>query len=117
MLVTMAHFAVFASLTFNHDIAPIVSKNCAPCHRPGESAPFSLLTYSDVKGHASQIVDVTKRRFMPPWLPDSGHGEFVEERRLTDAEIAAIEQWVKEGAVSGALAAGPVASQVAAGWR
>jgi len=90
-----------AHTTFNRDIAPIVYKNCAPCHRPGESAPFSLLTYSDVKRHASQIADVTKRRFMPPWLPDAAHGEFVEERRLSDAQIEAIQQWVKEGAPLG----------------
>ena len=70
-------------VTFYHDIAPIVYANCAPCHRPGESGPFSLLSYEDVKHHALQIADVTRTRFMPPWLPEPGHGEFAEERRLT----------------------------------
>jgi tetratricopeptide (TPR) repeat protein len=102
--------------TFNRDIAPIVYKNCAPCHRPGESGPFSLLTYSDVKRHASQIADVTKRRFMPPWLPDAAHGEFVEERRLSDAQIEAIQQWVKQGAPLGSPADAPPAPKFAAEW-
>jgi Flp pilus assembly protein TadD len=102
--------------TFNRDIAPIVYKNCAPCHRPGESAPFSLLSYSDVKRHASQIADVTERRFMPPWLPDAGHGEFVEERRLSDAQIEAIQQWVKQGAPLGSPGDAPPAPKFAAEW-
>src|ERR1700755_2740791 len=69
-------------LTFNKEIAPIISQRCATCHRPGEIGPFSLLTYDDVKRHAAQIAAVTKQRFMPPWLPEAGHGEFEEERRL-----------------------------------
>jgi len=102
--------------TFNRDIAPIVYKNCAPCHRPGETAPFSLLTYGDVKRHAAQIADVTKRRFMPPWLPDAAHGEFVEERRLSDEQIEAIEQWVKQGAPLGSPVDAPAAPKFAAEW-
>jgi tetratricopeptide (TPR) repeat protein len=89
------------TVTFNHDIAPIVYRNCSGCHRPGEPAPFSLLTYEDVKRRAAQIAAVTKRRYMPPWLPEPGHGEFAEERRLTDSEIQAIGDWAKEGAPLG----------------
>jgi hypothetical protein len=59
-------------ITFFRDIAPIMNRNCSPCHKPGEAAPFPLLTYEDVKRHAQQIVDVTKRRYMPPWLPEAG---------------------------------------------
>ena len=102
--------------TYNHDVAPIVYKNCGPCHRPAGSAPFSLLSYSDVKRHASQIADVTRRRFMPPWLPDSAHGEFIEERRLTDGEIQIIGEWVKEGAVLGSAADAPPPPKLAADW-
>ena len=58
------------SVTFNRDIAPIIFHSCSTCHRPGESGPFSLLTYYDVKKHARQIAEVTQSRFMPPWLPD-----------------------------------------------
>src|SRR6266403_1680422 len=99
--------AVPKKVTFYGDIAPIVYRNCAPCHRPGESGPFPLLTYDDVKKHASQIADVTKRRYMPPWLPEPGHGDFVEERRLTDAQIQLIQDWVKQGAPAGSAAPPP----------
>lgn len=63
-------------VTFNKHIAPVIFQYCSPCHRPGESAPFPLLSYSDVRKHASQIVTVTERRFMPPWLPEVGYGDF-----------------------------------------
>ena len=90
-----------ATVTFNRDIAPIVYRNCSGCHRPGEPAPFPLLTYEDVKRRAAQIAAVTGRRYMPPWLPEPGHGEFAEERRLTDSEIQAIADWAKNGAPLG----------------
>src|SRR5690349_18971340 len=87
-----------AAVTFNQQIAPIVYRNCSPCHQPGEAAPFPLLNYHDAKAHAGQIAAVTKRRFMPPWLPEAGHGEFLDERRLTDGEIQLIQDWVAQGA-------------------
>src|SRR3979411_678361 len=86
-----------AGVTFYGQIAPIVFQNCAPCHRPGESGPFPLLTYDDVRKHAPQIAKVTASRFMPPWLPEPGYGEFQEERRLTDTQIKLIQDWVKQG--------------------
>jgi Flp pilus assembly protein TadD/mono/diheme cytochrome c family protein len=86
---------------FYRDIAPIVYSNCSPCHRPGESAPFSLLSYDDVKRRGALIAAVTKRRYMPPWLPEAGHGEFADERRLTDRQIELIQQWVKDGSPAG----------------
>ena len=60
-------------VTYSRDIAPLIEQNCAACHRPGEAAPFSLLTYEDVRKHARQIVAVTKSRYMPPWLPQPGY--------------------------------------------
>ncbi len=90
-------------LTFGRDIAPIIFGNCSSCHRPGESAPFPLLSYSDVKKRARQIATVTANRYMPPWLPKAGHGEFAGERRLSHAEIAKIRQWVSQGALEGDL--------------
>jgi mono/diheme cytochrome c family protein len=92
------------AVSFNQHIAPIVHQYCAPCHRPGEAAPFSLLTYEDVKRHASQIAAVTRRRYMPPWLPEPGYGDFVEERRLTDTQIQLIQDWVKQGSPAGSPA-------------
>src|ERR1700674_932238 len=91
-------------VTFNRDIAPIIYRNCAPCHKPGQSAPFPLLSYDDVKRHAHQIADVTKRRYMPPWPPEPGYGDFVEERHLTAVQIRLIQEWVKQGAPPGSSA-------------
>ncbi|HVZ22232.1 MAG TPA: tetratricopeptide repeat protein [Vicinamibacterales bacterium] len=87
--------------TFTADIAPIVFSQCADCHRPGGSAPFDLLTYREVKRHARAIVDTTRRRYMPPWKPDPGAGDFEGVRRLTDAQIDLIQRWVDGGAVEG----------------
>ena len=90
-----------ARVTFNRDIAPIVYQYCAACHRPGESAPFSLLTYQDVKKHGHQIVAVTQTRFMPPWLPEPGVLKFADERRLSDQQIETIRAWVDQGMMEG----------------
>ena len=90
-----------ASPSFASDIAPIVYEKCAPCHHPGEAAPFSLLTYQDVKKRAAQIAAVTRTGFMPPWLPEKGYGDFAGERRLTAAEIATVAAWVRDGAPVG----------------
>ncbi len=104
-------------VTFAKDIAPIVYKNCTPCHRPGESAPFSLLSYDDAKRHARQIADVTERHFMPPWLPQAGYGQFRDERRLSDGEIALIAQWAAEGAPAGSAARMPPAPKFKSEWQ
>ena len=88
-------------LTFNRDVAPIIFDHCSPCHRPGQVAPFALLSYQDVKRRAPQIATVTARRQMPPWLPEPGYGRFSNERRLRDDQIEIIEQWVKEGGIEG----------------
>ena len=74
-------------LTFGHDVAPIIYRSCAPCHHTGGSAPFPLVNYVDVHKRAQQIASVTRSRYMPPWLPEKGYGDFQDEQRLTDAEI------------------------------
>src|SRR5713101_6562635 len=76
------------TLTFNKDIAPIIFQNCVECHHQGGSAPFSLLSYPDARKHAKQIAVVTNSRYMPPWLPEPGYGEFVGQRRLTEDQIS-----------------------------
>src|SRR3954447_26844165 len=88
-------------ITFNKHIAPLVFERCAGCHHPGEVAPFSLLSYGDVKKRAKQIVQVTTDRFMPPWKSVEGHGHFVGERRLSTEEISLISRWVDQGAPEG----------------
>ena len=103
--------------TFYKDVAPIVWQSCSPCHRPGEAAPFSLLTYEDVRKHAPQVASVVANRYMPPWLPEAGHGEFAEERRLTDEQIRTIRDWAKSGAPAGVPAKGQVPPKFSSEWQ
>ncbi len=102
--------------TFNHDIAPILYKNCSNCHRPGEVAPFALLTYDDAAKRAKQIAAITQARVMPPWKATPGYGEFLDERRLTDSQIALIRDWAMHGAPEGDPAGKPTPPKFAAGW-
>src|SRR6202790_4285440 len=92
LFTSLAVFAPALSLaqtvTFNKDIAPIVYNNCASCHRPGEAAPFSLLSYQDVSKRGRIIASVTQSRFMPPWKAEATSYPFRDERRLRDSEIA-----------------------------
>jgi Tfp pilus assembly protein PilF len=109
--------AADTEITFNRDIAPIVFDNCTLCHRPGESGPFDLVTYHDVRKRARQIVRVTESRYMPPWLPETNGVDFVDVRRLTDEQIGAIRQWVEQGTVEGDPADLPPLPQWTEGWQ
>jgi tetratricopeptide (TPR) repeat protein len=106
-----------AQVTFNRDIAPIVFHSCSTCHRLGEAAPFSLLSYYDAKKHARQILDVTQSRAMPPWLPEPQKLKFADELRLSDAEINLIQRWVEQGAIEGDPADLPPQPKFVEGWR
>jgi tetratricopeptide (TPR) repeat protein len=106
-----------SEVTFCRDVAPIVFARCAPCHRPGEAAPFSLLTYDDVRRRASQIGEVTKTGFMPPWLPREGHGEFADSRRLSRREIETFAAWAAAGASRGDEADLPAPPEFSGDWQ
>ncbi len=117
LMLVLAASSASAAATFNEQIAPIVFRACAPCHRPGEPAPFSLLTYADVRKRGEQIVSVITRRYMPPWLPEPAHGDFVDERRLTNEEIHVITEWVRAGAPQGPPAEAPEPPAFTPGWQ
>ncbi|MBI2827542.1 MAG: redoxin domain-containing protein [Planctomycetia bacterium] len=106
-----------AKATYNRDIAPILFANCAECHRPGEVAPFSLLSYDNASKRAEFLADVTRDRLMPPWKAEIGHGRFLGERHLTDKQIELIAAWAKAGAPEGDAADLPPQPQFASGWR
>src|SRR5215211_4203950 len=93
----MALIAPPQQVTFSETVAPIIYQNCVTCHRPGEAAPFSLISYEDMKKRGPLIASVTKSRYMPPWHATHGFGEFKEERRLSDDQIATIAAWVAQG--------------------
>jgi tetratricopeptide (TPR) repeat protein/mono/diheme cytochrome c family protein len=104
-------------VTFSRDIAPIVFKSCAVCHRPGGSAGFSLLSYRDIRPRAREIVEMTARRIMPPWQPEAGFGHFAGERRLTDAQIALFQEWLKQGMLEGTPSDLPSVPDWGNGWE
>ncbi len=106
-----------SEVTFSRDIAPIVFAKCASCHRPGEAAPFSLLTYEDLRRRASQIAEVTRKRIMPPWLPRDGYGEFRNARLLTEPEIESFSAWAAGGAPLGDESLLPDPPNFTTGWQ
>jgi mono/diheme cytochrome c family protein len=108
--------AATGEVTFTKHIAPILFQNCAECHRPGEVAPFPLLRYEDARKRAKTIVKVTEKRFMPPWKAEHGYGDFLNERRLTDEQIALIRRWADAGAPEGNPADLPPAPVFPTGW-
>ncbi|HKC85537.1 MAG TPA: c-type cytochrome, partial [Blastocatellia bacterium] len=103
-------------VTFNKDVAPIFHAKCAECHHPGETAPFSTLTYKDVRPWAKSIKEKVINREMPPWHADPQVGEWANDRRLTPQQIETIVAWVNQGAKEGDPKDLPPAPQFIDGW-
>src|SRR5260370_13643025 len=93
--------AVPANPTFTKDVLPIFQKSCQDCHRPGQMAPFSLITYEDARPWARSIKDKVVSRYMPPWHLDRTIGEYSPDPSLSDAEVDTIARWVDTGAPKG----------------
>jgi hypothetical protein len=87
--------------TYNKDVSPILQKHCQSCHRRGEAAPFSMLTYSETKPWATAMKLAVQQKQMPPWFADPKYGHFSNNRSLTDAEIHTIIAWANGGAQEG----------------
>jgi mono/diheme cytochrome c family protein len=105
-----------ATVTFNKDVAAILFKNCVQCHRPGEAAPMSLLSYKEALPRARSIREKVLSREMPPWRADPHVGQFSNDPRLTQAEIDTITAWVDGGAREGELRDLPPAPKFVEGW-
>jgi mono/diheme cytochrome c family protein len=90
-----------AGVTYSKHVAPLLQKHCQACHRPGQAAPFSLLTYADAGRHGRMIREVTAQRRMPPWHADPRHGRFANDRRLSRDEIDTLASWVEAGMPKG----------------
>src|SRR5712692_5398506 len=98
-------------ITYSRDVAPILNKNCVTCHRPNDIAPMPLMTYDEVLPFARMMRESVVQRKMPPWHADPAFGEFSNDTRLSDEEIAIIDAWVKNGTKRGepeASSAAPV---------
>jgi len=105
-----------AEPTFNKDVAPILYKNCTNCHRPGEIAPMSLITFNDARPWAKSIGTQVAKGAMPPWHADPAHGEFLNDRRLTETEKSTIVAWVNGGAPEGNPSDLPAQPTYASEW-
>ena len=103
--------------TFAKDVAPILYKNCTHCHRDGEIAPMSLLTYEDARPYAKAIIDEVGDGNMPPWHADPKVGHFKNDRRLSDTDRATLLAWAKNGAPKGNPADLPPAPTYVEGWQ
>ncbi|MEY2408963.1 MAG: hypothetical protein QOF48_1633 [Verrucomicrobiota bacterium] len=116
LILTLPFAAMAGPVTFNRDVAPIIHRNCSSCHRPGEAAPFPLLTYADVAKKGSMISKVTTSHLMPPWKAEAASYAYRDERRLTEAEIRLIRDWVETGMPEGA-GAKPSLPVFSSGWQ
>src|SRR4030095_10590939 len=105
-----------ADVTYSKDVAPIFYKNCTGCHRPAEMPPMVLLTYKEARPWAKSIREKVASREMPPWHADPNHGEWLNDRRLTQAEISTIVGSVDGGAMEGDPKDLPQAPKFADGW-
>jgi hypothetical protein len=109
--------AVAQTPVYTKDVAPILNKNCASCHRPGDIAPMSLLNYDEVRPWAKSIRERVSLGTMPPWHSDAPHGTFLNDRRLSDAEKATITKWVETGAPKGDPKDMPPTPKFVEGWE
>ena len=103
--------------TWAEDVAPIVYRSCAGCHRPGEVAPMSLLSYAEARPWARSIRKAVHDRAMPPWHADSTQVAYANDRSLSEEEIATLVRWVDAGAPAGDLDAAPAPPTFTDGWR
>jgi hypothetical protein len=105
-----------ATPTFTKDVAPIVQEHCQGCHRPGEAAPFSMLSYEQTRPWAAAMKEAVRLRKMPPWFADPHYGKFSNERSLTQKDIDIIAAWADAGAPKGDPKDMPRPVEFAAGW-
>ena len=107
---------VVGSVTYAGDVAAILQRKCQGCHRPGQEAPFSLLTFEDARSQSENIREVIEDRRMPPWHADPRYGHFANDRSLSPRERATLLAWVKQGSPPGDLAQTPSPRLFSEGW-
>jgi hypothetical protein len=106
-----------SEVTFHKDVEPILQKRCQECHRPGEIAPFSLLSYKEARPWAKAIRENVVSKKMPPWLADPQYGHFANDRSLSKQEIDTVAAWVDGGAKEGDAADAPQPRSFVEGWN
>ena len=104
-------------ITFAKDIAPIMNARCVECHRQGEIAPFSLMSFEDTVGWEATIAEVIREERMPPWNANPKFGHFKNSARLSDQEKQLFQTWIENGCPKGDASDLPAAPKFVAGWR
>jgi len=117
VLFALAASGATDSATFNKDVLPILQKNCQVCHRPGEAAPFSMLSYQSTRPWAKAMKAAVVSRKMPPWFADPKYGHFQNDPRLSEADVRTIATWVDAGAPEGDAKDTPAPIQWRDGWN
>src|SRR4051812_33746302 len=105
------------SPTFYKDVLPILQANCQSCHRPGEVAPMSLMTYESTRPYARAMKTAVLKKAMPPWFADPAYGHFSNDRRLSDEAIATLAAWADAGAPAGDAKDAPAPVTFESGWN
>src|SRR5882724_5520035 len=105
-----------SQVTFYKDVLPVLQKNCQSCHRPGEAAPMSLLTYESTRPWAKAIKNAVAAKKMPPWFADPSHGKFANDRTLSTVDLNTLVSWVDNGATAGNAKDAPKPVAFTDGW-
>src|SRR3954464_8978671 len=111
------HESKGSAVTFNKDVLPILQKNCQTCHRPGQIAPMSFLTYQSTRPWAKAMKAAVAARKMPPWFADPNVGHFLNDRSLKPNEIETIAKWADGGAPEGEAKDAPAPVKWPEGWQ
>src|SRR5213075_3106601 len=114
--VLLAVLPARAEVTYAKEISRILADRCQQCHRPGDIAPFSLLTYDDAVGYATDIKRVVDGGIMPPWKPTESHGKFKSAYALKTEEKLDLLSWIDGGTPMGDEADLPPAPEPKGEW-
>jgi hypothetical protein len=106
-----------APVTFHKDVVPVLQKSCQTCHRPGQAAPMSFLTFENTRPWAKAIKEAVVMRKMPPWFADPNVGHFLNDRSLKQADIDTLVKWADSGAPQGNAKDAPPPVQWPEGWQ
>ena len=104
------------AVSFHKDVEPILQKNCQTCHRPGQVAPMSFMTYEAARPYARAMKAAVLSRKMPPWSADPHYGPYLNDRSLSQGDMDTIADWVDAGAPEGVASDAPPPVQWPAGW-
>lgn len=116
-LLELVPVAASGEITWHNRVSRIVQDNCQECHRAGENGPFELMTYADVKANRTMIKRQVKNKLMPPWFANPAHGEFSNDRSLSDEDREALLGWIENGCPEGDAKDAPLPRKFTEGWK